>query len=74
MHLWKNNTTKISEKLFKQLPKREVEKEGIIKEIKKREFYGKPSQLRRKKLENTGPKQFENTKEILFNSLFKSLS
>jgi len=36
------------EKLFKQF-KREVEKEGIIKEIKKREFYEKPSQLRRRK-------------------------
>ncbi|MCM8815706.1 MAG: 30S ribosomal protein S21 [Candidatus Omnitrophica bacterium] len=36
------------EKLFKQF-KREVEKEGIIREIKKREFYEKPSQLRRRK-------------------------
>ncbi|MGB9642710.1 MAG: 30S ribosomal protein S21 [Candidatus Ratteibacteria bacterium] len=36
------------EKIFKQF-KREVEKEGIIREIKKREFYEKPSQLRRRK-------------------------
>jgi len=36
------------EKLFKQF-KREVEKEGIIREIKKREFYEKPSQLKRRK-------------------------
>lgn len=36
------------EKIFKQF-KREVEKEGIIREIKKREFYEKPSQVRRRK-------------------------
>ncbi|HOJ40242.1 MAG TPA: 30S ribosomal protein S21 [bacterium] len=36
------------EKIFKQF-KREVEREGIIKEIKAREFYEKPSQLRRRK-------------------------
>ena len=36
------------EKLFKQF-KREVEREGIIREIKKREFYEKPSQLKRRK-------------------------
>ncbi len=36
------------EKIFKQF-KREVEREGIIKEVKAREFYEKPSQLRRRK-------------------------
>jgi small subunit ribosomal protein S21 len=36
------------EKLFKQF-KRDVEREGIIREIKKREFYEKPSQLKRRK-------------------------
>lgn len=36
------------EKIFKQF-KREVEREGIIKEIKAREFYEKPSQIRRRK-------------------------
>ncbi len=38
------------EKIFK-LFKREVEREGIVQELKKREFYEKPSQLRRKRKE-----------------------
>ena len=38
------------EKIFKQF-KREVEREGIVKELKKREFYEKPSQLRRRRKE-----------------------
>ena len=36
------------EKIFKQF-KREVEREGIIREVKAREFYEKPSQVRRRK-------------------------
>ncbi|MCM8771734.1 MAG: 30S ribosomal protein S21 [Candidatus Omnitrophica bacterium] len=36
------------DKIFKQF-KREVEREGIIKEIKKREFYEKPSEIRKRK-------------------------
>ena len=36
------------EKLFKQF-KREVEREGIIREVKSREYYEKPSQIRRRK-------------------------
>ncbi len=36
------------EKVFKQY-KREIEREGIIREIKKREFYEKPSEIRRRK-------------------------
>lgn len=36
------------DRIFKQF-KREVERERIIKEIKKREFYEKPSQIRRRK-------------------------
>lgn len=36
------------ERIFKQF-KRDVEREGIIKEIKAREFYEKPSQIRRRK-------------------------
>jgi len=36
------------EKIFKQF-KREVEREGIIKEMKKREFYEKPSEIRKRK-------------------------
>lgn len=36
------------EKIFKQF-KREVEREGIIKEIKEREFYEKPSEIRKRK-------------------------
>ena len=36
------------EKIFKQF-KREVEREGIIREIKAREFYEKPSEIRRRK-------------------------
>jgi len=36
------------ERIFKQF-KREVEREGIIKEVKAREFYEKPSQIRRRK-------------------------
>lgn len=31
--------------------KREIQKEGILKEIKKREFYEKPSERRKKKLQ-----------------------
>lgn len=30
---------------------REVQKEGILQEVKKREFYEKPSLVRRKKME-----------------------
>jgi len=41
-----NNTN--FEKIFKQF-KREVEREGIIKEIKAREFYEKPSEVRKRK-------------------------
>jgi len=36
------------EKIFKQF-KREVEREGIIKEIKAREYYEKPSEIRKRK-------------------------
>jgi len=36
------------ERLFKQF-KREVEREGIIREVKAREYYEKPSQIRRRK-------------------------
>ncbi len=36
------------EKVFKQY-RRELEREGIIREIKKREFYEKPSEIRRRK-------------------------
>ncbi|MCM8804157.1 MAG: 30S ribosomal protein S21 [Candidatus Omnitrophica bacterium] len=36
------------EKIFKQF-KREVEREGIIKEMKEREFYEKPSEIRKRK-------------------------
>jgi len=36
------------ERIFKQF-KREVEREGIIREVKAREFYEKPSQIRRRK-------------------------
>ncbi|MFA5644784.1 MAG: 30S ribosomal protein S21 [Candidatus Ratteibacteria bacterium] len=36
------------EKIFKQF-KRDVEREGIIREVKKREFYEKPSQIRRRR-------------------------
>lgn len=36
------------ERIFKQF-KREVEREGIIREIKKKEFYEKPSQIRRRR-------------------------
>lgn len=42
-----NNTTNF-EKIFKQF-KREVEREGIIREIKEREFYEKPSEKRKRK-------------------------
>ncbi|MCM8767272.1 MAG: 30S ribosomal protein S21 [Candidatus Omnitrophica bacterium] len=41
-----NNTN--FEKIFRQF-KREVEREGIIKEIKAREFYEKPSEIRKRK-------------------------
>jgi len=36
------------EKIFKQF-KREVEREGIIKELKAREFYEKPSEVKRRR-------------------------
>lgn len=36
------------ERIFKQF-KRDVEREGIIREIKKKEFYEKPSQIRRRR-------------------------
>ena len=36
------------ERIFKQF-KREVEREGIIREIKAREFYEKPSEIRKRK-------------------------
>ena len=36
------------DRIFRQF-KRDVEKERIIKEVKKREFYEKPSQIRRRK-------------------------
>lgn len=43
------NTNNINfEKIFKQF-KREVEREGIIKEMKEREFYEKPSEIRKRK-------------------------
>ncbi len=42
------NTQTNFEKIFKQF-KREVEREGIIKEMKEREFYEKPSEIRKRK-------------------------
>lgn len=49
------------EKIFKQF-KREVEREGIIKEIKAREYYEKPSQIRRrKKVRKYRPQSMKST-------------
>jgi len=36
------------ERIFKQF-KRDVEREGIIREMKKKEFYEKPSEIRRRR-------------------------
>ena len=36
------------ERIFRQF-KREVEREGIIKEVKEKEYYEKPSQIRRRR-------------------------
>ncbi|HOL22285.1 MAG TPA: 30S ribosomal protein S21 [bacterium] len=41
------------ERIFKQF-KRDVEREGIIREIKKKEFYEKPSQIRRRRKARKG--------------------
>ena len=48
------------EKLFKQF-KREVEREGIIREVKAREYYEKPSQIRRRKKVRKYRPQIEQT-------------
>lgn len=51
--------------------KREIQREGILKEIKKREYYEKPSEKKKKKLQAARKKESQRLRRELASSYEK---